>query len=189
MLFRSHRAEHDPASRQTVFYTPDTLTVYQGRPVTGRLSCAPNARNPRDLDIIVTYQLNEESEVEVHYKMCVCLSDLPRSHHHVCGTNADRLSGLNLLHCPGLDLACIIDDDYSADAALTPSGIRRLYLRDAAMAWCQTCTSCRLSLYRFVGDRMRRIELVNVRKALLQYLAIARIWLKWVRVRVVRRVT
>ncbi|KAH9935501.1 S-adenosyl-L-methionine-dependent methyltransferase [Fomitopsis serialis] len=55
--------------KQTVFYTPETLTLYQGRPVKGRLSCAPNERNPRDLDILVTYQTNDEPEVEVHYKM------------------------------------------------------------------------------------------------------------------------
>lgn len=61
--------------RQTVFYTPDTITVFKDKPLIGQLSCAPNARNPRDLDITIMYQANEEPEVDVHYKMCVLLSD------------------------------------------------------------------------------------------------------------------
>lgn len=62
--------------RQTVFYTPDTITVFKDKPVLGQLTCAPNARNPRDLDITIAYQTEVEPKVEVHYKMCVPLSDL-----------------------------------------------------------------------------------------------------------------
>ncbi|KAI0930455.1 type I protein arginine N-methyltransferase Rmt1, variant 4 [Taiwanofungus camphoratus] len=55
--------------KQTVFYTPDTLTVSEGYKITGRLSCAPNARNNRDLDIAIAYQVGSEPETEVQYKM------------------------------------------------------------------------------------------------------------------------
>ncbi|KAH9949588.1 S-adenosyl-L-methionine-dependent methyltransferase, partial [Amylocystis lapponica] len=55
--------------RQTVFYTPQTLTVSQGQKITGRLSCAPNARNNRDLDILITYRTGaSEPETEIQYK-------------------------------------------------------------------------------------------------------------------------
>lgn len=60
--------------RQTVFYTPDTLTVSAGEKITGRLSCAPNARNNRDLDITIAYKVESSEETEVQYKMCVPLS-------------------------------------------------------------------------------------------------------------------
>ncbi|EMD37351.1 hypothetical protein CERSUDRAFT_135901 [Gelatoporia subvermispora B] len=55
--------------KQTVFYTPETLTVSEGQQITGRLSCAPNERNNRDLDIDIVYQAGEEPETLVHYKM------------------------------------------------------------------------------------------------------------------------
>lgn len=42
--------------KQTVFYTPETLTVKEGDKITGRLTCAPNKRNPRDLDIKIAYK-------------------------------------------------------------------------------------------------------------------------------------
>ncbi len=59
--------------RQTVFYTPSTLTVNRGDQVNGSLSCAPNTRNPRDLDIGIRYRVNDDEETRVHYKMCVTL--------------------------------------------------------------------------------------------------------------------
>lgn len=58
--------------KQTVFYTPDTLTVKAGETIEGQLSCKPNARNPRDLDIVIDYQHHGEHEhVQQHceYKM------------------------------------------------------------------------------------------------------------------------
>ena len=48
--------------RQTVFYTPDTLTVSAGQKITGQLSCAPNARNNRDLDITIAYKVEGGEE-------------------------------------------------------------------------------------------------------------------------------
>lgn len=68
-----------PRLRQTVFYTPSTLTVSEGQDVQGRVTCAPNTRNNRDLDITFEYEVQAESGVAggatpktvVHYKMCV----------------------------------------------------------------------------------------------------------------------
>ncbi|KAF8894363.1 protein arginine N-methyltransferase [Gymnopilus junonius] len=59
--------------KQTVFYTPSTVTVNSGDKITGRLTCAPNARNNRDLDISIAYKVEgkDESENVMHYKMCV----------------------------------------------------------------------------------------------------------------------
>ena len=59
-----------------MFYTPDTLTVSEGEKITGRLSCAPNARNNRDLDITIAYRVSDGPEAEIQYKMCVFLSFL-----------------------------------------------------------------------------------------------------------------
>ncbi|KAF8971201.1 putative arginine methyltransferase [Flammula alnicola] len=56
--------------KQTVFYTPTTMTVHQGDKIEGRLACAPNARNNRDLDITINYKVEGEGEEQVvHYKM------------------------------------------------------------------------------------------------------------------------
>jgi protein arginine N-methyltransferase 1 len=44
--------------KQTVFYLEDTLMVHQGDTIRGSLQCAPNARNPRDLDISINYTLD-----------------------------------------------------------------------------------------------------------------------------------
>jgi protein arginine N-methyltransferase 1 len=42
--------------KQTVFYLEDTLIVHQGDEISGDITCAPNARNPRDLDIALRYE-------------------------------------------------------------------------------------------------------------------------------------
>ncbi|KAF7730570.1 type I protein arginine N-methyltransferase Rmt1 [Apophysomyces ossiformis] len=53
--------------KQTVFYTPDTLTVKSGESIEGILSCAPNKRNPRDLDITIDFSFTGEyGSVEQH---------------------------------------------------------------------------------------------------------------------------
>jgi hypothetical protein len=59
--------------RQTVFYTPTTLTISEGEKIQGRLTCAPNARNNRDLDITIAYKNESDPEQVVEYKMCVIL--------------------------------------------------------------------------------------------------------------------
>ncbi|KAL7422446.1 Nuclear SAM-dependent mono-and asymmetric methyltransferase [Cryptotrichosporon argae] len=57
--------------KQTVFYTPDTLTVSEGDTIRGTLSCAPNARNNRDLDIVVDYEVSgaDAQKGQMVYKM------------------------------------------------------------------------------------------------------------------------
>src|ERR1700734_2127411 len=63
---------HPVLHRQTVFYTPSTLTVSEGQKVTGRVTCAPNAKNNRDLDIAISYKTDQDpSENFIQYKMCV----------------------------------------------------------------------------------------------------------------------
>ena len=62
--------------KQTVFYLGEAMTVKEGEIVSGRLECAPNARNPRDLDIKIDYNFepteDKERRVVIHrdYKMC-----------------------------------------------------------------------------------------------------------------------
>ncbi|PVF97020.1 S-adenosyl-L-methionine-dependent methyltransferase [Serendipita vermifera] len=61
--------------KQTVFYTIDPISVLEGDTVVGTLSCAPNSRNNRDLDIVIDYEL-----------------DASRSHDHGIGREAkDRI--------------------------------------------------------------------------------------------------
>jgi len=44
--------------KQTVFYLNNVLPVLQGEQVTGTLACKPNQKNPRDLDIDITYNFH-----------------------------------------------------------------------------------------------------------------------------------
>lgn len=57
--------------KQTVFYTPDTITVSKGDKITGNLSCAPNKRNNRDLIIGLDWSVegSHPSEGKMSYKM------------------------------------------------------------------------------------------------------------------------
>ncbi|KZV69375.1 S-adenosyl-L-methionine-dependent methyltransferase [Peniophora sp. CONT] len=55
--------------KQTVFYTPETLTINAGDEITGTLKCAPNARNNRDLDIAITYASPRNEPTTMDYKM------------------------------------------------------------------------------------------------------------------------
>ncbi|KAJ8588537.1 S-adenosyl-L-methionine-dependent methyltransferase [Rhizopogon salebrosus TDB-379] len=59
--------------KQTVFYTPSTITIGEGEEMTGEVSCSPNARNNRDLDITISYSVGEGEEKIVEYKMCVII--------------------------------------------------------------------------------------------------------------------
>jgi hypothetical protein len=55
-----------------VFYTPgEPLTVSQGDRINGQLTCAPNKRNNRDLDISISYGVNDDERTTFEYKMCV----------------------------------------------------------------------------------------------------------------------
>jgi len=42
--------------KQTVFYLEDIISIRQGETITGTLSCKPNQKNKRDLDIDVAYE-------------------------------------------------------------------------------------------------------------------------------------
>ena len=44
--------------KQTVFYLEDELVVCAGEVLKGTLDCKQNAKNPRDLDITITYSFN-----------------------------------------------------------------------------------------------------------------------------------
>mmetsp|Transcript_31569 Transcript_31569/g.32142 ORF Transcript_31569/g.32142 Transcript_31569/m.32142 type:complete len:399 (+) Transcript_31569:117-1313(+) len=44
--------------KQTVFYLSDSLTVSQGEIIEGRILCAPNNKNPRDLDITIQHRFS-----------------------------------------------------------------------------------------------------------------------------------
>ncbi|KAF8329308.1 protein arginine N-methyltransferase [Amanita rubescens] len=55
--------------KQTVFYTPSTILVNGGDVIKGTLSCAPNQRNNRDLDISIKYTPPREPEVKMDYRM------------------------------------------------------------------------------------------------------------------------
>jgi len=54
--------------KQTVFYTPSTITISEGEKINGTLTCAPNARNNRDLDITIEYSAGGGT-TKVDYKM------------------------------------------------------------------------------------------------------------------------
>ncbi|PWN51502.1 S-adenosyl-L-methionine-dependent methyltransferase [Violaceomyces palustris] len=57
--------------KQTVFYTKEMLTVSSGDVITGKLSCAPNTKNNRDLDIVIDYEVKGSSsdKGQMVYKM------------------------------------------------------------------------------------------------------------------------
>ena len=59
--------------KQTVFYTPETVTVSQGQVINGFLDCAPNKVNNRDLDIVIEYAVEggaaDAPMTKVEYKM------------------------------------------------------------------------------------------------------------------------
>lgn len=59
--------------KQTVMYLDDVLTINEGETITGTISCRPNAKNPRDLDIGVKYEFKgaeDESSAELNFHMC-----------------------------------------------------------------------------------------------------------------------
>eukprot|EP00850_Spirogloea_muscicola_P023753 SM000386S14570 [mRNA] locus=s386:19264:22400:+ [translate_table: standard] len=58
--------------KQTVLYLEDVLTICKGEALTGVLSVAPNAKNSRDLDIVVQYSfdgLRSQASRTQHYRM------------------------------------------------------------------------------------------------------------------------
>jgi len=57
--------------KQTVFYTRHTVVLSEGENIKGTLTCAPNARNQRDLDIVIEYEVEGEvkDQDRIEYKM------------------------------------------------------------------------------------------------------------------------
>jgi len=57
--------------KQTVFYTRDMLTLSTNDVIKGRISCVPNGKNPRDLDIKISWKVEGEvpSEGQMTYQM------------------------------------------------------------------------------------------------------------------------
>ncbi|CAI7911950.1 unnamed protein product, partial [Closterium sp. NIES-54] len=58
--------------KQTVLYLEDTLTVCEGEAITGTMQVKPNEKNPRDLDISVTYKFDGrrgKASRTQHYRM------------------------------------------------------------------------------------------------------------------------
>ncbi|CAG8596871.1 11126_t:CDS:2, partial [Ambispora gerdemannii] len=47
--------------KQTVFYTNDPITIKNGESITGTLTCSPNKKNNRDLDIEISYEFYGEN--------------------------------------------------------------------------------------------------------------------------------
>lgn len=54
--------------KQTVFYLKDVLRVKKGEVITGEVSCAPTERNPRDLDIAISYKFEPKSINDAYRK-------------------------------------------------------------------------------------------------------------------------
>lgn len=58
--------------KQTMFYVPETITICAGETLNGRLSCKPNSKNKRDLDITIAYQFHgkhSDMDSTVNYRL------------------------------------------------------------------------------------------------------------------------
>jgi len=44
--------------KQTIFYFDKNIPINDGEEISGTLECKPNAKNPRDLDIVIHYSIN-----------------------------------------------------------------------------------------------------------------------------------
>ncbi|XP_050219603.1 probable protein arginine N-methyltransferase 1.2 [Mercurialis annua] len=58
--------------KQTVLYLEDVITICEGEALTGSMTVAPNKKNPRDIDIMVKYEMSGRRCVvsrTQHYKM------------------------------------------------------------------------------------------------------------------------
>ena len=64
-----HRPTH---WKQTVFYLEEQLTISAGETLEGVLTCTPNSKNPRDLDISIDYKFegkDSQCEFTQEYRM------------------------------------------------------------------------------------------------------------------------
>ena len=75
------------------------MTVSAGQKITGRISCAPNAKNNRDLDIAISYQTGQDAGTNIQYKMCVLLSVFPSPFSPRAATTSPRALRLRLIFC------------------------------------------------------------------------------------------
>jgi len=48
--------------KQTVFYLNDVISIKKGEEIKGTFHCKPNAKNPRDLDITISYSFQGEHD-------------------------------------------------------------------------------------------------------------------------------
>ena len=58
--------------KQAIVYIPEVLSMRRGEIMKGKMSCRPNARNPRDIDIHISYSFKgyyQETEAEKTYYM------------------------------------------------------------------------------------------------------------------------
>ena len=58
--------------KQTVFYMDESLVTCRGEEIKGKISCAPNGKNPRDLDITMDYEFKGEhtkAKNSIQFKM------------------------------------------------------------------------------------------------------------------------
>ena len=80
-----------------MFYTPHSIVVSERQKIRGKLSCAPNTKNNRDLDITIAYEtdgVHEPYEATVEYKMCVVFPSSGAASPRLVNS-ADRWSGAN----------------------------------------------------------------------------------------------
>ena len=85
-----------PCQRQTVFYTPETITISEGQKIRGNLSCRPNTKNNRDLDITIGYETEGGKRTTVEYKMCVVFPSFGAAPTRLVNS-ADRWSGVDCI--------------------------------------------------------------------------------------------
>jgi len=58
--------------KQSVFYLEDVLSINQNEVISGTLTCKPNVRNPRDLDISIQYDfVGEHMQVKASQEFCM----------------------------------------------------------------------------------------------------------------------
>jgi len=48
--------------KQTVFYLEDVLSMKKGEEIRGEFTCKPNDKNPRDLDLVISYKFKGEHD-------------------------------------------------------------------------------------------------------------------------------
>jgi len=58
--------------KQTVFYLNEVLSVKKGEEIKGEFMCKPNEKNPRDLDISISYKFRGEYD-QIEDKQFYCL--------------------------------------------------------------------------------------------------------------------